>query len=84
MKGEVLYRNNMVPFKMIGIGECFIINQRPCMKVALLNGLSASNKFVYLDSGNVDSVDLDTKVVPMSGSYTMVETDFEEEDDCVI
>lgn len=79
MKGEVLYRNNVVPFKMIKVGECFVLNQRPCMKVTLRN-LMGSNKFVYLDDGNVDSIDLDTKVMPMAGSYTMLEMDMGEED----
>lgn len=80
MKGIVQLKVNLVPFKMIGLGECFMLNQKSCMRVSMRD-MVASNRFVCLDDGIIGSIDLDAKVTPMVGSYTLLEVDLEEEDD---
>lgn len=81
MNGEVVFKNNTVPFSMIKTGKCFLLNQKACMKI-LKNGIT-TNAFVFLDTGIVDSANSETRVIPLDGRYTLVETTLEEEEEDV-
>lgn len=72
MKGIVQLKVNLVPFKMIKVGNCFLLNQKAYMRISA-GSEHIQSMCVCLDDGNVQEIDLDVKVIPMVGSYTLVE-----------